>query len=149
CQNCNSMMKPDPDSGTAQNPCYFDATEWDGVSFWARLGPGQSGITALATVGDPNTTDVAGNMVPLNDPICGNPPCMTGRGTRAPTCLANAQPPCLCDPFGQAVQLFDYWEFYKIPFSVMRQKGYGRPEPAIDLKHVISFKLSFGKGDWD
>jgi hypothetical protein len=127
---------------TMNGACFFDATGYTGISFWAMLGPKSTGAVALATVADPNTAGVLGGTYPFNDLICGDPPCVAGQQQ----VHSGKQ---LCDPFGKAIGLVDHWEFYTIPFDEMRQKGYGLPEPKIDLAHVLAFKLSLGKGVWD
>jgi hypothetical protein len=123
-------------------PCFFDASGYTGISFWAMLGPQSTASVALATVSDPNTGGQLGGTYPFNDLICGDPPCVAGQA-QMHSGLA------LCDPFGKAIGLVDHWEFYAIPFDEMRQKGYGLPESKLDVAHVLAFKLSLGKGVWD
>jgi hypothetical protein len=149
-QNCEGI-----DAGpTGPNgACYFDATEWTGISFWAYDAdaldtPGGIGAGALITLGDPSTAGVLGGEYPFNDLICGNAPCSAGQPIDN-HCTAASVPLCLCDPFGKAIGLTGHWTFYTIPFSDMRQKGYGAPEPALDLAHILGFKLSLGEGTWD
>jgi hypothetical protein len=151
-QNCNMALLPNcsdaPSSNPPTGPSYFDATEWTGISFWAMLGPGSSGTSALVTVPDPNTAGVLGGTYPFNDLTCGNAACVAGQPMDM-HCTAASVPLCLCDPFGKAIGLVDHWAFYAIPFSDMRQKGYGAPQPELDLAHVLGFKLSLGPGTWN
>jgi hypothetical protein len=146
-QNCTGQME---DAGAVgqYGPCYLDATGWTGVSFWALLDPLSTGAVALATVADPNTAGVLGGIYPFNELTCGNPPCVAGQ-PQINTCTAANMPLCLCDPLGKAVGLVNHWAFYTLPFSEMRQKGYGMPVSSIDLKHFLGFKFSLGKGAWD
>src|ERR1700690_818223 len=135
----------DPNAGSAANPCFFDATGWTGVSFWAYAGPGTSGAAvALATVADLDTAGQLGSVNPDNALICGDPPCVADVGTGGG---GSGHPQC--DPFGKAILLVDHWEFYAIPFSEMRQKGYGLPESALEVAHLLGFKFNLGKGAWD
>jgi hypothetical protein len=133
-----------PDAGTPANPCFVDASAWTGIAFWALLGPGTpEPATALATVTDRHTASQLGSTNPDNDLLCGDPPCVAGVGTGAGT--GNLQ----CDPYGKGVGLVGHWAFYAIPFSDMRQKGYGVPESALEIAHLLGFKFNLGKGAWD
>jgi hypothetical protein len=156
-QNCSGTMDGDAgprnvtDGGPSPTPCYFDARDWTGISFWALLGSEPSGTTALATLADRSTASALGGVYPDNNqtnPVCGNKPCAA---TMPPDnhCLSTTVPLCLCDPFGQGVGLVHQWAFYAIPFEDLRQKGYGTPQPQLDLAHILNFTLGLGKGNWD
>jgi hypothetical protein len=152
-QNCNGTS--DPDAGVGFTPCFVDASRWTGISFWARLGPQSTGATALVTVGDPHTSSQIGDtppynlQYPFNERLCGDPPCVPGGdgGSSGGGLLDGGNPQC--DPFGKAVLLVSDWQFYAIPFSEMRQKGYGVPESTLELSRILGFKFSLGKGAWD
>jgi hypothetical protein len=144
-QNCYQMSMtfadfPNIDAGTANQPCYYDARSWTGVSFWARLGSSDSVTNAIVTIGDPDTAGVLGGTYPFNALLCGDAPCVNGSG---PPTVHGAQQ---CDPFGKAITLDDAWQFYRIPFSEMTQKGYGLPESAPDLAHFLQVKLNLSRG---
>jgi len=47
------------------------------------------------------------------------------------------------------VQLTDEWQFYTIPFSEMRQGGYGRRSPYFDRLTAYSITLGWGAGNVD
>ena len=149
-QNCANTT--DPGSPDAATPCFFDATGWTGLSFWALLGTQTTGSPVLlATVGDRGTSGQLGGAVgtppekayPLNDLQCGDPPCTDSVGSGTPS----GRPQC--DPYGKGVGLTDHWEFYAIPFTDMRQKGYGKLDPTLDLTHILGAKFGLGKGAWD
>jgi hypothetical protein len=53
------------------------------------------------------------------------------------------------DGFTSMVQLTGDWKFYTIPFSDMRQGGYGKRAPYFDLKSVYSVTLGWGPGNVD
>lgn len=173
-QNCNNTTTAE--AGAGHSPaCFFDATGWKGVSFWARLGFGDyaasdgsvpvstdaRSTTLLITAGDPGTSNELGGgagvpigSYPFNGPpdggppVCGSYPCLYGEPD------ANLDAGVLpCDPFGQGVALPtasdggpDSWQFYAIPFSAMRQKGYGAPESALDLGHILNVTINLSKG---
>jgi hypothetical protein len=108
----------------------FDASSYDGFSFWVRRGEGNSGRSMLALVLDPYTA------TPFNTammPFCGD---SMGEQNK-------------CDPFGHAVGFDEQWSLFAIPFSAMRQKGYGKASPALDKEEILGFKFSLGVGDWD
>jgi hypothetical protein len=151
-QNCNTASLPDCSNAMTSNPptgpAFFDAREWTGISFWALLGSGPSGTTALATVADPSTAGVLGGVYPFNDLVCGNGPC-TPNTPPDNHCTSSSPTLCLCDPHGKGVGLVNHWAFYAIPFDDLRQKGYGAPEAALDLAHILNFTFGLGKGNWD
>lgn len=163
-QDCNGTT--DPDAGTLTPPCpsstcaglcYQDARDWDGLSFWARMGsdpvlpPNDAGLvsatapvatTMLVTILDPNTASQLNGKYPFNnqatDHICGDMPCMNG--------INPPKGPNQCDPFGKAVALSENWQFYAIPFSDMSQKGYGPAEAAPDIAHFLGVKFNISNG---
>lgn len=168
-QNCNGVTTAA--APTNRTPCFFDATGWTGISFWARLGfgddpdaappTGQRATTLLVTVADPSTaTELGGNAgVPIGPypfngpsdggpPVCGQYPCQVGNPS------ANLDAGVLpCDPFGEGILLpqstdggSNPWQFYAIPFSDLRQKGYGIPEPGLDLTHILGVTINLSKG---
>ena len=53
------------------------------------------------------------------------------------------------DGFTSMLQLTDQWKFYTVPFSEMRQGGYGKRAPEFDLKSVYSVTLGWGPGNVD
>gem|GEM_PF-3508153 len=53
------------------------------------------------------------------------------------------------DGYTNTLQLTTDWVFYTVPFSDMRQGGYGKISPELDLKSVYSVTLQWGAGDSD
>ena len=53
------------------------------------------------------------------------------------------------DGFTSMVQVSGDWKLYTIPFSGMRQGGYGKHAPYFDLKSVYSITLGWGSGNVD
>ena len=53
------------------------------------------------------------------------------------------------DGFTSTVQLSGDWEFYTVPFSAMRQGGYGKRAEFFDLKSLYSITLGWGAPNVD
>jgi hypothetical protein len=106
----------------------FDASNWDGISFWVKRGQDISGEAFIVTVSDPATS--------------GPPFCSTVDG------VPDAEK---CDAFGLAVTLSDEWTLITAPFSSMRQKGFGVPAPSgrIDNGNISRLNILASAGDWD
>jgi hypothetical protein len=132
----------DGDTGLALMP--YDASRWDGFSFWARreAGPNNSGILASAKdrySGRPPDSLKA-------DPYCEVKEQIVVDGEPIPT------PDSLkCDGFGLAALAEPEWRFVKIPFTNLQQKGFGAPSPLGELEvgQMSAFEFGFGAGDWD
>jgi hypothetical protein len=112
----------------------FDASAWDGISFWVRKGAGPSKSSLIFLVADGYTSNIL-TPCDVSDPSCGSTVPDTDK----------------CDPFGQAVTLTSDWTFYAVRFSTLRQKGFGKPSPhgAIDTSTLKRLQFSFTAGDWD
>jgi hypothetical protein len=53
------------------------------------------------------------------------------------------------DGFTSMLQLSEDWQFYTVPFSDMRQGGYGKVAKEFDLTSVYSVTLGWGPGNMD
>jgi hypothetical protein len=53
------------------------------------------------------------------------------------------------DGFTSMLELSEDWQFYTVPFSDMRQGGYGKVAPEFDLTSVYSVTLGWGPGNMD
>ena len=53
------------------------------------------------------------------------------------------------DGYTSTLQLTTDWTFYTVPFSDMRQGGYGKISPDLDLTAVYSVTLGWGPGNMD
>lgn len=116
----------------------FDASAWEGISFWARLGDGPSNRAITVIVGDAETSGA-----PYAEPNeSGQTECLT---------TDIKYDSLKCDPFGVVVTLTREWAFYAIPFGQLKQKGYGQKAPrgAIDPTRIRRFQISTSTGDWD
>ena len=121
------------DSGQALEA--YDASEWDGISLWVRLGETPSHRAILTAAKDPYTSRPPADSEQEQY-------CSTADG------VADAKK---CDAFGLAVLLEPEWRFVTVPFSLMQQKGFGTPSPlgALQASELVGLELGFGAGDWD
>jgi hypothetical protein len=127
--NANSM-----DSGQADE--VYDASDWDGVALWVRLGEHPGNRAILVSAKDRYTARAPAM------PLGGEDYCRTDEGA------ADAEK---CDPFGLAVLVEPEWRFVKLPFSLMQQKGFGVPSPheGLDTALLVGLEVLFSSGDWD
>jgi len=160
--------------GTTSSP--IDAREFDGIAFWARRGcaPSQvpdSMISAycepVPETAPPTDSDCADDSAvaaadPSDDEV------WTGRTifvsimewqtegwTRGSPpefvyCNSDAVVDELkCDAFGVGIGIDTEWRYYKIPFSSMRQRGYGMYAECPYLAELWGVNFALGAGDWD
>jgi hypothetical protein len=143
----NQWMVLDP----ANTGTYFDASGYTGVAFWVRRGQ-NSGTTLFASVAERSTDPTGaslfdgadGAMLLPTGTYCGdNAVDVNGDGTMDPL---QSQ----CDRFGAGIGLGTEWRFYKVPFSKMRQRAYGRPafDPQPDSR-VLRVQFDLDGAAWD
>jgi hypothetical protein len=123
----------------------LDASEFDGVVFWARRGPGLSGSAIIFSVADQFTSGRGA----LEDPDTGElVRCDTSDPSTASMPVPDAEK---CDAFGTTVTLVDKWTYVKVPFVTLRQKGFGLPSPLgmLDVTELVRFQFLMSSGDWD
>ncbi|WP_159397264.1 hypothetical protein [Sorangium cellulosum] len=107
-------------TGFRLNGAYYDATDYRGITFWARAEEGSP--TGLSVTFVDQQTDPGGG-------ICGD---------------KKGQVPCF-DHFHTSVPLTSDWKHFKVPVGCLVQTGYGLFEaPAQDRIQAIQF--SFGPG---
>jgi hypothetical protein len=123
---------------TNLNGTEFDASAWDGIAFWARLGDGPSNEAINILVGDADTS--GGDYAEPAD--SGWTECDTG---------VNKNDSVKCAPFGVAVTLTRDWVLHRIPWADLKQKGYGQeaPDRRINPARIWRFQISTSTGDWD
>jgi len=132
----------DRNAGQPDHP--FDASAWEGLSFWVKNGSNPAAGTAiLAGVQDPFTA--LGPPKPTKPdglPVYQSDFCST-----APM-DADARK---CDPFSIAVLLTDEWRFIKVPFNRMQQKGFGKPAPSgkVTVSALTGLQFGVSAGTWD
>jgi hypothetical protein len=121
------------DSGQALDA--YDASAWDGIALWVRLGDAPSNRGMILAAKDPFTA-----RPPVSSDM--DPYCSTADG------VPDAKK---CDAFGLALLLEPEWRFVKVPFALMQQKGYGAPSPLgrLDPSQLVGLELGFSAGNWD
>lgn len=213
-------LRREDGSNLAQNKFFWNLSDWDGVSFWARRGPEGQGSMSLVLF-DKHTSDALNREVdtycrrikPCRTECINREECSLDRsGTYrcfnpdempqhpselglAPAQLEMLYPPCgetactsasdyldpqfdgkECQPFtfdthesaefcfdeddqdppssgarcgdgySKPVTVSTEWQFYKIPFSEMRQQGFGKVSPEMDLTSVNQLSFIFFVG---
>jgi len=116
----------------------IDASDWDGVAFWARVGP-ESRHPIRFEVSDKFTDDKVREEAETDE-------------ERAQSCLSDAprdQTRQGCDKFGVNRSLTTDWQFFAIPFEEMRQSGWGMQAPYLDKAGLRSLSFMYATGVWD
>jgi hypothetical protein len=131
---------------------YFDATEWDGLSMWVRKGTGPSASSIFASVSD-RYTDPSGAA--LFSAAEADLLLSTGAYCDFSAIDVNndqANDPLLsqCDRFGAGVGIATEWRFFKVPFSRMRQRAFGRPsqQSSPDVR-ILGLDFGLDGENWD
>lgn len=97
----------------------YDASSREGVTFWARIGDTSTNQVRFA-VTDVNSEPAGG----LCDPEGGTNGCF--------------------DTFGVVMSSLDTsWKLYKIPFSGLTQRDFGRPAEAVEKTAIYFFSFNF------
>lgn len=109
---------------------YFDGTrdlsEWEGVSFWARRGSGDSGRSLFFSVFDPLTENRGGCCDSDSEVLSEK-----------------------CDAYGTGVGLDEEWRHFAIPFSALRQRGFGVATDGLLTSRIVGFNWAADRGNWD
>lgn len=106
-----------------------DASDWDGVAFWARRDE-DSAVTTFTTAFADNHTS---NQAQTHE-------CRDGLD------VAN-----LCDPFGRGIAAEPEWKLYVLPFADLKQQGFGAASPlgALDVENILGMSFQVGPGTWE
>jgi hypothetical protein len=110
----------------------IDVTAWDGLAFWAKLGSQPTGESMFVSIMDKPTN---GEAIDANGVMCLTAPL--------------APDPVKCDSFGFSIGIESAWKYVVLPFSDLRQRGFGIHADSVDLTHVVQLKFSLDIGDWD
>ena len=109
-----------------------DPVKWDGLAFWARVAPGSRNQLEVS-IPESHTDE--------RFEVDGQPVCyfdsLEDDTTQA------------CDKHGSWVNLTENWELYFLPFSEMRQAGWGKAAPYFDLTQVLGIGFDYQAGSWD
>ena len=123
----------------------INVTGYDGVAVWMRTAPGFANSPRV-TISDP-FTDSQMNMYPAPDASAYCTPNVSCAGQ-----IASGNTNCYnvgCDTFGQYAPLTEDWRLFLLSFDEMRQGGWGKPRPSIDLTQLLSIQISYPVGTWD
>jgi hypothetical protein len=127
-------------------PLPFDASGYDGIAVWMRTAPGFTNVPRVA-VSDKYTDsqfnqDLQARNLPYScDP---NPNCQVQTAQGNGNCYNVG-----CDTFGAYAPLIENWRLFVLPFEEMRQGGWGKQRPSIDLTALLSIQINFPVGTWD
>jgi len=105
----------------------LDASGWEGIVLWARIGPG-SQASVKVRVADRITDDkgcVCNSNTNQNDASDG------------------------CDKWGRFIQLDGTFRAYRVPFTDLQQGGWGAASPGLDTADLFSIAVEYGRGAWD
>jgi hypothetical protein len=130
-----AACEADPDNPFAPGEIFFDASCWDGISFWARKSGPVGGSALTITVTDVFTAGLT------EDPRVGIV-CKTEE---------TAEDSTKCDAMGRAVTLKEDWNFYALPWRSLAQKGFGRESllGTVDRGNIKGVTVLISPGDWD
>lgn len=151
-----------PGAGAAT---YFDTAEWTGLSMWVRKGSSDSNSSIFASVSD-RFTDPSGDFLGLfseaeSAQLLAPAQCPTDQAMGAGCyCNFNAvdvdnngtPDPLLsqCDRFGAGIGIATEWRFFKVPFSRMRQRAYGRPSALSQPdRAILGIDIGLDGENWD
>jgi len=135
----------------------LDAANWEGISFWARVGP-QSRHPLRIELSDPRTDDkqkvYQGQLLdnPTADQLaewCKTPQFVcNGDSVRDDT---NG-----CDKFGANRSMTTDWQFFAVDFALLRQSGWGQKSidengalAGLDSGDIRSINFLWTTGEWD
>lgn len=109
-----------------------DASEYEGVSFWLRIVPGSRSTFRIS---------VPERFTDEKYEVDGEPAC---RFINPKELTDNA-----CDKFGRYFLATSDWQFFTIPFSEMRQNGFGKQAPYFDIANLMGLAFEYKQGQWD
>jgi len=123
---------------------HVDASMYDGVSFWARSANTSAGRSIFVAFDDKYTKEKAYAIV--DD---AGKPILDASGVQKYYCIDSSVDAEKCDRFGVGIGLDTAWRFYKIPFSAVRQRGFGVSSDRLHTEEILGFSFYIDVGDWD
>ncbi|HWA72151.1 MAG TPA: hypothetical protein VG937_07455 [Polyangiaceae bacterium] len=146
------IMRPTGLDATA-----LDGGPYEGISFWVRKGATPTKPSIIFSVVDTANTgsDREFSSDELEDKLpCGCVKQPTESDLNHVRCYSD--PPSTvpdgrkCDAFGAAVTLTDEWTFVAVPFTSLRQKGFGAAgAEQVDPTQIRRLQFLMVAGDWD
>ncbi|MGC4064502.1 MAG: hypothetical protein QM784_07635 [Polyangiaceae bacterium] len=124
---------------------HYDASEYDGVSFWARAANNKVGRSLYFALEDKYTKE--NGFALLDDD--GKPILDPNTGKQAYFCFDSKVDVEKCDRFGTGVGLETEWRFYKIPFASVAQRGFGAKSERLLTEELLGMSFYMDIGDWD
>ena len=142
--------------------CGIDVSQYDGVAVWMRAAQGNgtspTGNLPRVIVAD-KYTDTSYNQLLV---ACGGTvtPKAGCPNYLLPTNYCDPNPPPVtpsglsgyaagCDKFGSYATLSIDWQLILLPFSEMRQGGWGRQQGQLDTSGIYSIEIDYTQGSWD
>lgn len=125
---------------------HVDASGFDGVGFWARSANAKAGRSVFVALDDKYTKE-KGLALTHDD----GTPLLDESGAQKYFCFDSSVDTEKCDRFGAGIGLETSWRYYKIPFSAMKQRGFGVKSPllTVDKAAILGFSFYVDVGDWD
>lgn len=105
----------------------LNASAWEGIVFWGRVGPG-SQVTVKVRTADKATDDKG---------------CICNPNTNQNDASDG------CDKWGRFVTLDQTFRAYMVPFTDLQQGGWGAASPGLDTSDLFSIAIEYGRGAWD
>lgn len=114
----------------------IDASEWDGVAFWARRAHHSRG-TIRVELSDPFTNGTSPLEANADEQTFCNPDFEQDNMSEG------------CDRFGAYALVGPTWNLFTLPFGEMRQAGWGKRASRFDTSELRSVTFLFPAGTWD
>jgi hypothetical protein len=127
----------------SQSP--VDASGYDGIAFWAKLGQEGLGRSVFIAFEDKYTREDSYKLTDKD----GNPVIDEETGQQKSYCTDSSVDTEKCDRFGAGVGLEEAWRYIKVPFSSVQQRGYGRASDHLHTEELLGIAVYFDVGDWD
>jgi hypothetical protein len=105
----------------------FDASVWEGIVFWARIGPGSQATVKVRTA----------------DRLTDDKGCICNPNTNQNDSSDG------CDKWGRFVTLDQTFRAYRVPFTDLQQGGWGAASPGLNTGDLFSLAIEYGRGAWD
>jgi hypothetical protein len=117
---------------------------YDGVAVWMRTAPGFANAARI-TLSDEFTDSQTNMSLPAAQRACDPNPNCAGQAAQGNSNCYNVG----CDPFGAYIPMTENWRLFLLSFDEMRQGGWGKQRPGLDLSNLLSIQISYPVGTWD